>query len=95
MAHYDYGGGGEVKNTKKYDYVICKRSLIIEREVIIEKMEVEGSCQFLQLYFFRYVNVTPNIIMLITWQLFITNKHWDVCLYQTSTILQAKNPLSV
>ena len=26
MAHFDYGGRGG-KNTKKYDYVICERSL--------------------------------------------------------------------
>ena len=26
IGHFDYGGGG-VKNTQKYDYVICERSL--------------------------------------------------------------------
>ena len=29
IAHFDYGGG--VKNTKKYDYVICECSLIISK----------------------------------------------------------------
>ena len=39
MAHFDYGGG--VKNTKKYDYVICERSLMEKCGVLIERLRIQ------------------------------------------------------